>query len=481
MNATPLPHREEETPPPEQSNTIGVATVLESGDLGEVQMILGDRHRVRPAGIVRPGIKVPTAGCSKEQLAKYEAMLAAGASFDAIDQELISMAGKTAKRSYLRPSNADHFTVRAEDFRNPADAQRLLDLYADEADGKIRAFPVWFPKGEIAQCIPHNFRGFVGGGVIRYASFYGEDGALRCRWIDGDAWAKLQKENRGPKRDDYAERHCPGLEEPEKCPDYKAKRCRFGGLYRCNVPGVSGIGEVIIPTNSWYGLGDAVANLRRVREVFGRIHGLFHGKPFLEVRKVQEEVRHEGQRGTQWIITVVPCVDMMELAAANEPGAIAGRALEALSMLSGPAPKPRPAVPRAPATPSPPGPTLPEESSSAVLDAAHEAAMAEAEGALGPVAGEISPEVEAAVGKLRADCEAAGMAWEHVVSWMAEGFRLRAPEVATLDQLGKVRAEIRKRWGEDRAEFLAEMADLHRTHREAEAPFGGGDELPFGD
>jgi hypothetical protein len=489
MTPKTMSPREDETPPPEQSHTIGVATVLESGDLGDVQMILGDRRQVRPAGIIRPGIKVPTGACSKEQIAKYEAMLAEGASFDTIDQALISMAGKTAKRSYLRPSNADHFTVRAEDFRNPADAQRLLDLYADPADGKLRAFPVWFPQGGIAQCIPHNFRGFVGGGIIRYASYYAPDGELRCRWIDADAWAKIQKESRGPKRADYAERHCPGdrnkENDPDLCPDYKAKRCRFGGLYRCNVPGVSGIGEVIIPTNSWYGLGDAVANLYRVQDVFGRIHGLFHGQPFLEARKVQEEVSHEGQRGLQWIITVMPSVDMMELAAANEPGQVAARARAALTMLGGPpthhhgdhGAKPgRPPPDPAPIRPAPAPPVATEDD----LERAHQEAMAEGERVTGPAAGEIAPEVEAAAAKLRADCEAAGMPWDHISAWLAEGWGVRTPEVATLSQLGQVRSEIRKRWNGDRQAFLDEIADMFRTQLAAEVPFQG-DELPFGD
>ena len=94
------------------------------------------------------------------------------------------------------------------------------------------------------------------------------------------------------------------------------------------------MGQIILPTNSWFGLGDAIANLNMVREVYGRFNGLFNGKPFLELCKVQEEVKIPGGgKQKQWIPTIVPTVDMMELAQHCDPASIRNRAAEAHSLL----------------------------------------------------------------------------------------------------------------------------------------------------
>lgn len=329
MQTPEQPSQDLEPEIPENSNTIGVAGVMDSGDLAEVQMILGSRERVRHAGIIRPGIKVPVQSCTQDQVKTYHALLNAGASFASIDQKLIEMRPRTPQgrdaRTWLKPANADHFTIRPEDFRRPADAARIAQTYMD-ADGKVRTIPVWFALGELHLVIPHSFRGFSGGGVIRFASYHCRDGSLRCRYVP----ASVQV----PTKADYRERPCPGLDDPHKCPDYEARRCAFGGLIRCNVPGVSGVGEIIVPTNSWYGLGESVANLRRVREVFGRFHGLFRRKPFLQLAKVQEHVRTaDGKRQEQWIIVVEPAVPLEELASAREEDGPA-RAKAALSVFA---------------------------------------------------------------------------------------------------------------------------------------------------
>lgn len=461
-------------PEDQANNTNGVASVLENGDLSEVQMILGSRTSVKPAGVIRPGIKCPLASCSPQQRAKYEEMLEDNASFDAIDQALLAMEPKGSnKRTCLRPSNADHFTVRSADFRSPGDAERILRAYADP-DGKVRRFPVWFAKGELPLVIPHNFRGFGTGGFVKFSSFYrGAD--LLCRYVP----ATVQN----PGRDDYQERPCPGLTDPEECPDYKAKRCRFGGLYRCNVPVVSGIGEIIIPTNSWNGLAEAVGNLRRVREVFGRFHGLHNRAPFLQVAKVKTKVRHEGKLSEQWIITVEPTVPMLELAAANDPEEVAARARAAVAALRGPAPAaPRQAPP--PAT----EPTAPAEEPEDLLADAHAAAMAEAESVLGPAApaaGEVTPEVEQAVAAIKTRCEGpkVGLQWEHVAAWICREWKVVRPEAASLQQLREVFAEIQKRLA-DRAEFTATIADCFRMSQPApeldsDDGFDPNDDVPF--
>lgn len=419
----------------ESSNTIGVNSVLDAGDLAEVRMILGDRDRVKHAGVIRPGIKIPLQSCTKEQIATYHEMLDAGAGFGVIDKKLVEMRPKNTQgrdaRSWLRPANADHFTIRPEDFRRPGDAERLVRDYQD-ADGKVRRLPVWFALGEIHRVIPHNYRGFSGGGIVRFSSSYAPDGNLRCRYLPQGA--------KVPGKDAYQERACPGLDDPQKCEDYKAKRCAFGGLIRCNVPGVSGVGEVIVPTQSWNGLGESIANLRRVRDVFGRFHGLFHGGPFLELVKVREMVRTaEGKRQEQWVIVVEPSVPIEELAAAREQEG-PERARAALAIFAQRSTPSRVGVPVSP-PPAEPEPTEPETN-------------------LAP--GEIDPKVEEAVAYIEKLASHYGlpMAQVRVYASLEHGLVvLETAEVETLRGLAKTLKEKAKA---DLDDLRAVLADLSR-------------------
>ena len=299
------------------AHTPGVARVVANGDLDEIRTILGDRERIRYEGVIRPGIKIPLARCTAEEKDIYKKLYADNIPFNEIDKKM----GGTGS-SKLRPSNCDYFTVRENDFKNPANARLILEKYADE-DGHVRRMPIWFPLGEIHMVIPHNFRAFSTGGIRAY-SFY-EGSELMCKHVPKDI--------KTPGKDDWKIRPC----EETACKAYTTKACRFGGIFKVNVPGVSGMGQVIIPTNSWYGLGDAIANLNMVREVYGRFNGLFNGKPFLELCKVEEEVKIPGgAKQKQWIPTIVPTVDMMELAQHCDPASIKNRASNAHSLLGKP-------------------------------------------------------------------------------------------------------------------------------------------------
>ncbi|MCK5607580.1 hypothetical protein KAR91_37195 [Candidatus Pacearchaeota archaeon] len=302
------------------AHTPGVARVVADGDLEEIRTILGDRERIRYEGVIRPGIKIPLASCSAEQKKVYETMLADKYLFGDIETAMLKLEPQQSKKkSCLRPSNCDYFTVRENDFKSPDNARHILENYADE-DGHVRRIPIWFPLGELHMVIPHNFRAFSKGGIRAY-SFY-EGSELMCKHVPKDI--------KTPNKDDWKIRPC----EETSCAAYKSKACRFGGIFKVNVPGVRGMGQVIIPTNSWYGLGDAIANLNMVREVYGKFNGLFQGKPFLELCKVQEEVKVPGgQKQKQWIPTILPTVDMMELAQHCDPASIKARATSAHSLL----------------------------------------------------------------------------------------------------------------------------------------------------
>lgn len=314
----------EQLPEEGLDNTNAIANIVETGDLHEVAMILGDRERVRHAGVIRPGIKIPLSGCSQKQKDIYSRMLDEGHGFEAIDSAMLQVAEKGyTKKTCLRPANSDYFTIRDEDFRRPADAQYIRNNFAD-TDGKVRRIPCWFSQSDINKVMPHNFRAFSKGG-LRCVSFY--DGSkLKFKY--------LPKEFQGsPKAEDWKI-----LDSDDEALATKACgiEVKFGGMYRVYVPGTRGAGEIICPTQSWYGLGESVGVLRRVRSILGRFDGLLNGDAFFELCKVPEMVTTpEGKRQQQWIVTLELAADPMALARYAEPQAVAARSAEALSILTG--------------------------------------------------------------------------------------------------------------------------------------------------
>ena len=384
------------------ANTPNVARVIEDGDLEEIRTILGDRERIRHEGIIRPGIKIPLASCSQKEKDIYKKLYADNVPFNEIDKAM----GKTGK-SRLRPSNCDYFTVRENDFKSPDNARHILENYAD-ADGHVRRIPIWFPLGELHMVIPHNFRAFSSGGIRAY-SFY-EGSELLCKHVPKDIKA--------PSKDDWQIRPC----EETSCAAYKSKACKFGGIFKVNVPGVRGMGQVIIPTNSWYGLGDAIANLNMIREVYGKFNGLFQGKPFLELCKVQEEIKIPGgQKQKQWIPTILPTVDMMELAQHCDPASIKARAASAHSLLGN----------------SPP-PTEDTEEDSSV----HEEAITYLEGLTASM----------------------GLSMEQIESYIERDFTSVSGvsfEDMSVDEIRKICTEIHARKKADKDEFIQYVCDLH--------------------
>lgn len=305
-------------------NTNAVANIVETGDMHEVAMILGSRERIRHAGVIRPGIKIPLSGCSQKQKDIYVSMLDDGHGFSEIDAAMLSVADKTyTKKTCLRPSNSDYFTIRDEDFKRPADAQYIRKNYSD-SDGKVRRIPCWLPFSDIEKVIPHNFRAFNAGG-LRCVSFY-DEGRLKFKYLPkGFVTA--------PKPEDWLV-----LDSDDE--DKATKACgidvKFGGMYRVYVPGTRGAGEIVCPTQSWYGLGESVGVLKRVRSILGRFDGLFNGNAFFELCKVAETVKNpEGKRVQQWIVTLELMVDPMELARYAEPSAVVARSATAMQLLTG--------------------------------------------------------------------------------------------------------------------------------------------------
>ena len=321
-------------------NSTGVTHVLETGDEEEVRTILGDREKIRHTGIIRAGVKIPKNSCTPAEKAKFKQLETEGLPYDEIDKAL---GGRPkSKDSKLFPTNVDFFVIRDCDFRRPADAQMIRSKYAD-ADGQVRRIPIWFTVGDLDKAVPHNFRAFDGNGNVRAYSYYNHN-QLMLKYIP--------KTIKDPKKTDWIETPFDPDKPPADC--YKIE---FGGLYRVNVPEIRGLGEIVVPTKSWYGLGDAVAQLKRVRQpnLLGRFDGMFKGKPFLELCKVEEWVKDpDGKKVRQWIITVELSIDPGELAVYAEDRR--DRGLNSLALLNGA----RPLQPVSPFSPQPAAPPAAE-------------------------------------------------------------------------------------------------------------------------
>lgn len=294
-------------------------SILETGELDDARMILSDRTRLFYSGIIRAGAKIPKNSCTAAEKTKFKQLEDQGMPYDEIDKAL----GGTPKsnKSKLFPTNVDYFVIRDCDFKNSADAQFIRDNFAEE-DGKVRRIPIWLTTGDIPTAIPHNHKAFDGGNNVRAYSCYDGD-TLMLKYLPKSVGTQ-------PKKEDWV-----AVEfDPDKAPEDAPTGIKFGGLYKVNIKGIKGAGEIMVPTHSWYGLGNAVAVLRRVRTVLGRFSGLINGEPFLVLEKVQETVKTpDGKKQKQWITTFNTAVDMADLAIHADNRV--GRGIAALNLFNG--------------------------------------------------------------------------------------------------------------------------------------------------
>lgn len=140
--------------------------------------ILGQRRsRIPTAGKIRAGIKVRTKTAANNPGIKalYEEGLIHNATIEEIEQKII--AAFPDVKSPLVPKSVARFTVRPNDFPNPAIAEQILDAYGeDRGDGIVRPyrFPVMFPADRWQAVMPHELACWSRN-EKRYWSEYGPD------------------------------------------------------------------------------------------------------------------------------------------------------------------------------------------------------------------------------------------------------------------------------------------------------------------
>src|SRR5450830_124719 len=121
--------------------------------------VLGQRPaRIPTGGTIRAGIKVLTKAAASNPQAKamYERGLADHCSFEEIGQKIAEAFPDI--KTPLVPKNVAWFTVRPNDFPNPALAAQILEAFGeDRGDGVMRLyrFPVIFPADTWQLVMPH--------------------------------------------------------------------------------------------------------------------------------------------------------------------------------------------------------------------------------------------------------------------------------------------------------------------------------------
>lgn len=305
--------------------TAPVAPLVPATLLGRQQM------RIPTAGKIRAGIKVLTKAAAANPTIKalYDDGLAHNATFEQIEQKIAERFPEV--RTPLAPKNVAWFTVRPNDFPNPALAGQILKAYGeDRGDGEIRLyrFPVIFPADAWQSVMPHELACWARN-EKRYWSEYAADGQTRRCMMFSPAKVDQGKQRavrtfggRGtqprPEND--------GLCDPERCPEFQNRQCNLSGRFIFYIPGIRSLDAFELHTNSFYALSRAIERFEAIAFMRGRrIAGFLDNNrtPFYLTKKLRE-VSHldakTGQpvRSAHWIIELEAPVDVTALLAQQD-------------------------------------------------------------------------------------------------------------------------------------------------------------------
>ena len=265
-------------------------------------------HIVQIAGKIRPGEKrlTPTAERNPEAVEMFSQLLAKDFTYDEIDAALLKAFKFIAQngnpvRSVLMPGNTDHFRVSPDDFVNPANAKKIIELYA--VDGVLKQFPVVFPFAEIEKNVPEGFFHYKTSELVHWS----ENGQCMIRQNFGPN----PKNQRGGVRQHggrpiVALRPC----NPNACDEFGKGECKEYRSLRFYVPGVMGASLIELAHTSFYAHQGILQTLNMVHTMLGKVNGTKDGKPIFWISKVNQDVARidwetrKPVRSKQWITTL---------------------------------------------------------------------------------------------------------------------------------------------------------------------------------
>lgn len=341
--------------------------------------LLGQREpRIPTAGKIRAGIKVLTkkAASNPRVQALYDDGVVSNATFEEIERKIIE--AFPGIENPLVPKNVAWFTVRPNDFPNPALADQILSLYGeDRGDGirRLYRFPVMFPADRWQAVMPHELACWSRN-EKRYWSEYGSDGHTRfCKMhaparIDertrrvvrtfGGRGTQLRPENAG---------HC----DPENCAEFQSRHCNLSGRFIFYIPGIKSLDAFELHTNSFYALSRAIERFETIAFLRGgRLAGFLDRQhtPFFLTKKLREVAHLDpktGQpvRSAHWIIELEAPVDVSALLIEHDRDAAIQLADDAVRIFQG-----EPCQARyAEVMPATEGPTIAQDTAEAAPDA----------------------------------------------------------------------------------------------------------------
>lgn len=311
--------------------------------------LLGQREsRIPTAGKIRAGIKVLTkmAASNPQVKALYDDGVVSNATFEEIERKIIEAFPGIEKP--LVPKNVAWFTVRPNDFPNPALADQILGLYGeDRGDGvrRLYRFPVMFPADRWQAVMPHELACWSRS-EKRYWSQYGPDG--HTRYCKMHAPARIDAQTRRVLRTFGGRTHQlrpenDGRCDPELCPEFQNRLCNLSGRFIFYIPGIKSLDAFELQTNSFYALSRAIERFETIAFLRGgRLAGFLdrHHTPFFLTKKLRE-VSHidlkTGQpvRSAHWIIELEAPVDVSALLIEHDRGDTIELAEDAVRTLQG--------------------------------------------------------------------------------------------------------------------------------------------------
>ncbi len=296
--------------------------------------VLGTRRfAFQAGGTIRPGIKVLTKTAAKSQAARdlYDAGLAAGESFEAIEKR-IKEAVPTLDNP-LTPRNVPYFTARRGDFLMPEIATQIMDMYAeDRGEGvkRLFRFPIVFAADNLLDVMPHKLAVYGAGSIKFWSTFSDQDGERQCM-----TFAPIPKAGNGKAirmfggRKQIARPDTQGKCDPENCREYQTRQCNVTGRLIFYIPGITSVSPIELPTHSIYGLDSIRETLNTIAAMRGgRISGFLQQREAFWLTKTLKEVPHIDEEGRavrvkQWIIGLEVMVDPTRLLNAPEETVVA--------------------------------------------------------------------------------------------------------------------------------------------------------------
>lgn len=294
---------------------------------GAPPTVLGERPaRIPTGGTIRAGIKVLTKAAASNPQAKaiYDQGLASNCSFEEIGQKIAEAFPDI--KAPLVPKNVAWFTVRPNDFPNPALAAQILAAFGeDRGDGVIRLyrFPVIFPADTWQLVMPHELAAWARNDK-RYWSEYASDGHTRyCKM-----YAPVRFDERNQRvvrtfggRPVQLRPENNGVCDPENCPEFQNRQCNLTGKFIFYIPGIASIDAFVLHTNSFYAMSRAIERFETVSFMRGgRLAGFLdqHRTPFYFSKKLRD-ISHidpktgQSVRSAHWIIELEAPIDVSSL------------------------------------------------------------------------------------------------------------------------------------------------------------------------